>query len=368
MEAMHPESPYEVRSLGLAPLDAAGRAAIAALPPLISVDSHVMEPDHVWRSLPPRLHEKLYATLAIMGFQPPPVKGASDPHERLLDQKRDGIQAEIIFPNNGMALFGIDDVETQEVAFRVYNDFLADFCRVAPERFYGVPCVSVYDIDGAIAEMHRGLGMGLTGVLVWQVPDPRLPFTSDHYERLWAAAAEAGAPVHLHILTGHNYFRNQEKRVGMEKVRGSVNQKTHDTITTLFDLIFSGAFERHPKLRVVLAESECGWLPFILQQWDYYFERFRAKEPFHIKRRPSEIFSEHVYCTWLEDYSGTRQFTWWGQDNLMWSNDYPHPNMTFPHSRENVVHHIGNLEPQIQLKLLRDNAIKLYGFKNLALN
>ncbi len=243
---------------------------------------------------------------------------------------------------------------------RPYNDYIADFCKVAPKNFFGVPCISVYDIDAGIKELHRGLDLGLVGAMVWQVPDPKLPFTSPHYDRFWAAAAEAGAPVHMHILTGHSYARTQGKLRGNEKIRGAVNMKQNDTVNALFDVIFSGVFDRHPKLKVVLAESECGWLPFVLQQWDYYFERFRKTESLGIARKPSDIFNEHVFCTWLEDYSGTRQFTWWGQDNLMWSNDYPHPNMTFPYSRENVLHHIGNLPKDVQNKLIRDNAIRLY--------
>ena len=362
---MHPEvDTLEVRSLaGVANLDAAARAALEALPPLISADSHVMEPDAVWQGLPPRLLEIFREATKNVNFGGGLPAGSSDPRARLADQRTDGVQAEVLFPNDGMAVFGIEDVETQQAAFKLYNDFIADFCRTAPKHLFGVPCLSVYDIDAAIKELHRGLDMGLIGAMVWQVPDPKLPFTSDHYEPLWAAAAEAGAPVHLHILTGHSYARTQGKLVGAEKIRGAVNKKQNDTINSLFDLIFSGVFDRHPKLRVVLAESECGWLPFVLQQWDYYFERFSKKEKMPIDRKPSQVFEEQVFCTWLEDYSGTRQFTWWGQDNLMWSNDYPHPNMTYPHSRENVVHHIGKLPKDVQLKLICDNAIRLYGFK-----
>lgn len=364
MNTMHAEvDSSETRSLsGVQELDARGRAAVAALPPLISTDSHVMEPDSVWDALPPDYRATVKEYLAKVGFKrtglPP---GSYDPQQRLVDQQKDGIQAEILFPNDGMAFFGLENIPAQQAAFSVYNDWIADYCNTAPKNFIGVPCIAVYDMDAAVKELHRGLGMGLVGAMVWQVPDPALPFTSAHYDPLWAAAAEAGAPVHMHILTGHSYARTQGSRKGNEKIRGAVNLKQTDTVNALFDVIFSGVFDRHPKLRVVLAESECGWLPFVLQQWDYYFERFRKKEDMGIDRKPSDIFNEHVFCTWLEDYSGTRQFTWWGQDNLMWSNDYPHPNMTFPYSRENVVHHIGDLPQDVQYKLVRGNAIRLYG-------
>ena len=132
------------RSLGDIPqLDA---AALAAMPKMISTDSHVVEPDDLWRrELPERLSKNI-PTVKI-GL---PLPGASDPRVRVEDQERDGLEAEVLFPNNGMALFGLDDVETQVAAMRIYNDWLADYCKAAPKNFFGIPCVSVYDIDGAI--------------------------------------------------------------------------------------------------------------------------------------------------------------------------------------------------------------------------
>jgi uncharacterized protein len=362
MNMMHPEEVVPgVRNFdALERLSAAERAAAEALPPMISTDSHLMEPESVWERLPSPQREQVQQLIAKAGFfnRAMPA-GAGEPHARITVQEQDGVAAEILFPNNGMAIFGMER-EVQEVAFPIYNDWLAEFCSVAPKRFFGVPCVSVYNIDGAVDELHRSLNNGLTGVMVWQVPDPALPFTTRHYDPLWKAAADAEAPVHMHILTGHSYARSHQSTVGYEKIRGSVNHKQNDTINALFDMLFSGVFTRFPKLRLVLAESECGWLPFILQQWDYYYHRFKNKDELPIDRKPSEIFFDHVYCTWLEDYSGTRQFTWWGQDNLMWSNDFPHSNTTFPHSRNNVIRHIGNLAHDVQMKLIRDNAIQLY--------
>jgi predicted TIM-barrel fold metal-dependent hydrolase len=350
----------ESRSLsGLKKLDP---EIAASMPKMISSDSHVAEPADLWDQLPAHLRAGL-PKLKFGGDTPP---GGSDPKLRLLDQIADGVEGEILFPNYGLVLFGLDDIELQRESFRIYNDWIADFCKVAPQHLFGVPCLSVYDIDAAIKEMQRGHSMGLVGAMIWQVPDPKLPFTSRHYENLWAAAAEAGAPINCHILTGHSYakdFARFANSPGVDRIRDSVNLKQYDTSNTLYDFIFSGAFERHPKLRLVLAESEIGWVPFLLQQWDYYFERFRKKDELPITRRPSELFEEHVFCTFLEDFVGTRAFPFWGERNCMWSNDYPHFNMTFPYSRENVEKHLTGLSKAQRLQLTRDNVIKLYNLK-----
>ena len=332
-------------------------AQAAALPKMISIDSHVMEPDELWHELTPRLRDQL----PKVPFRNSPP-GATDPHLRLRDLDTDGVEAEILFPNYGMALFGIDDIETQQESFKLYNDWISNFCKTDSKRLYGVPCVSVYDIKGGIKEMQRGHDMGLKGAMLWQVPDPRLPFTSEHYEPLWAACAEANQPVICHILTGHSYTKTGQKG-GVQGIKDAVNTKTNDSANTLFDFIFSGAFDRHPKLRLLLAESEIGWLPFLLQQWDYYFERFRGSRPLPISRRPSEIFEEHVFGTFLEDYVGTRAFPYWGVKNCMWSNDYPHFNMTFPHSRHVVERHLKGLSEEKRRQLTRDNAIQLFDLK-----
>ncbi len=332
-------------------------AQTAAMPKMISTDAHVMEPEELWTDLPKRLQD----LLPRVPFRNSPP-GATDPHLRLRDQDTDGVAAEILFPNYGMALFGIDDIETQQESFKLYNDWVHNFCQADNKRLYAAPLVSVYDIKAGIKEMQRGHLNGLKGAMIWQVPDPNLPFTSEHYEPLWAACAEAKEPVICHILTGHSYVKTGQKK-GLQGLKDATNTKTNDSANTLFDFIFSGAFDRHPDLKLLLAESEIGWLPFLLQQWDYYFERFRKTHNLAITRKPSEIFEEHVYGTFLEDYVGTRFFPWWGEKNCMWSNDYPHFNMTFPHSRQVVEHHLKGLSEEKRQKLTRDNAIELFNLK-----
>jgi predicted TIM-barrel fold metal-dependent hydrolase len=326
---------------------------------MISADSHAVEPSGLWKDLPKEFRDMVPAERPNNNRP----AGASNPIARLEDQARDGLMAEVLFPNLGLELFGVGDAAFQTAAFRIYNDWLADFCKAAPKNHIGITALQAYDIDAAIKEMHRGHDMGLTGMMIWQVPDPKLPFMSSHYDKLWAAVAELNEPIHFHILTGHSYAKNRDESRGYERIRGAVNTKTADTVNTLFEMIFSGAFDKHRNLKMVLVESEVGWIPFVLQQWDYYYKRFGKTMQMPISRLPSEIFNEHVYATIIDDYAGSRALSWWGQNNTMWSSDYPHPNMTYPHSVETVEKHFGGLAPDVRKKLVRDNAIKLYGLK-----
>ncbi|MFM1813966.1 MAG: hypothetical protein RLZ98_661 [Pseudomonadota bacterium] len=338
------------------------KAAAAKVPQfIISADGHMDEPDELFTSLPADVREKVKRPSIMTGERP---KGGRDPNIRLKDMDLDGLAAEVLYPTNILPVFSHEKRE-QEVAFRAYNDWVADFCKAAPKRLFAVPCLATYDIDFAIKEMHRCHDMGMLGGLVWQVPHPDLPLTSDHYEKLWAAAAELGMPLHFHILTGFNYFR--APRAGMEKVRGSVNIKTSDIFTTLFDIIWSGVFERHPKLKAVIVEGEIGWAPFVLQQWDYYYKRNtkpgHPNQDFLIKRLPSEIFNEHVYLTFMDDVVGSHMLKIWGHNNCMWSSDYPHGNMTWPNSRAFIARQMGDLAPEKQKRVLSQNCIDLYKLK-----
>ena len=343
-------------------IDAASVPANAEIPSLIvSADSHVDEPTSLWNQLPANLRTKLPKPHTL-NARPP---GGGDPKARLVDMDKDGLAAEVLYPTAALVFYGAER-DVQEAAFRLYNDWVADYCKTSPRRLFGIAALSVYDIDGAIREMQRAHDMGLMGGLIWQVPDPAIPFTSPHYEKFWAAAAEIGAPINLHILTGHNYSRERSVK-GIEHVRGSVNHKTADVINTVYDFVWSGIFERHPKLKIVIVEAEIGWLPFVLQQWDYYYRRFTTAGPQHqdfpISRLPSEIFRDHVHCTFMDDVVGAFLLHKWLDRNCMWSSDYPHGNTTWPNSRAFIARQMGDLPADKQKRLLSQNVIDLYGLR-----
>lgn len=337
------------------------KAAAEKLPDLIiSADGHVDEPLELWDGLPQHVRDQMPKRVAFNPETRP--QGGTDPKLRIEHMALDGLAAEVIYPTAALRLFALSQ-EVQEHAFPVYNDWLADYCKTAPNRLFGVPCLCVYDIDHAVKELQRCADMGLKGGLIWEVPDPKLPLSSPHYDPLWAAASELDTPINLHILTGHSYVTSSLK--GYERVRGAVNIKTADAINTIFDLVWTGVFERFPRLKVEMVESEIGFMPFILQQWDYYYHRFTKKgstapQDFPISRRPSEIFNSNFYATFMDDYVGSQLLKFWGEKNIMWSSDYPHQNMTWPNSRAFVARQIGDLPRARQERVLSRNVIELY--------
>jgi predicted TIM-barrel fold metal-dependent hydrolase len=329
---------------------------------LVSGDSHVTEAPDFWaKHLPSQLRDQA----PVFGGRPNDAKakdgrpGGSDPHARLEEMQVDGVSAEVLYPTYALRLFGLDDARLQEACFRLYNDWLIDYCRVNNDRLVGIPCIAIYDVGHAVKELERCRKAGLQGALIWQAPHPDVPFHSEHYERFWAAAQDLDAPVSLHILTGHNYSKTLDT-LTLESYRGSVNLKTAEAADALFEFIFYGILERYPRLRLVVVENEIGWLPFMLQQWDYYYHRFVKVNPPPITMPPSAYFDRQIFATFFNDAVGTRLLSDWGQDNCLWSNDYPHANSTWPHSREVIARHLGHLPADARAKLVRGNCLKLY--------
>jgi predicted TIM-barrel fold metal-dependent hydrolase len=329
---------------------------------LVSGDSHVTEAPDFWvNNLPSQFKDQAPA----FGGRPNDAKakdgrpGGSDPHARLEEMQVDGVSAEVLYPTYALRLFGLDDARLQEACFRLYNDWLIEYCQVNVNRLVGVPCIAIYDVDHAVKELERCRKAGLQGALIWQAPHPDLPFHSDHYDRFWDAAQALDAPISLHILTGHNYSKTLDTRT-IESYRGSVNLKTADAADGLFEFIFYGVLERFPGLKLVVVENEIGWLPFMLQQWDYYYHRFVKVNPPPITMQPSAYFDRQIYASFFNDAVGTQLLAHWGQDNCMWSNDYPHANSTWPHSRDVIARHLGHLPADVRAKLVRGNCLKLY--------
>ncbi len=333
---------------------------------LISADSHVIEPHDLWMArIPAKFKDK------APRFPPQKVgaafqahAGGSDPKARVKEMAVDGVSGEILYPSLAMEQFGLTDAALQESCFRVYNDWLIEYCGYSLERLYGIAMIATFDIGHAIAEMRRCKDAGMRGVLVWQVPPGKYAFSTMHYDRLWAAAQEMRMPVSLHILTGEPYapgWMPNRQWTATEGMRHSVNKKLFFVTNTLSDLISSGTMDRFPDLKFVLVENEVSWMPFVISQWDKYSARRNYAEP--MKLLPSEYFQRQIYATFFNDPPTRSLFGDWGADNCMWSNDFPHPNSTWPDSRQIIARDLGRLPEAVRAKLVRENVCKLYGLK-----
>jgi predicted TIM-barrel fold metal-dependent hydrolase len=128
-----------------------------------------------------------------------------------------------------------------------------------------------------------------------------------------------------------------------------------------------GVLERHPTLKFVLAESGTGWVPFVVQEMDYRFNKVLesrgSREGFALKETPSDVFRRQVWATYQQDRVGLDLVDYFGEGHMMWASDYPHPDSTWPNSQPIVERETTHLDAATKKKILHDNAAALYGLE-----
>jgi predicted TIM-barrel fold metal-dependent hydrolase len=253
------------------------------------------------------------------------------------------------------------DAELQEAAFNAYNEWLVEMCGEAPDRLVGLALISMYNVDHAVKELQRWTKRGLRGAMIANVPPEGTEYSDALYDSFWAAAEEIGAPISIHTLTSN---RKTSYRFSRE-LRGAARypENPMEVMLTLGEILTSPLLDRHPRVRLVLAEADTGWLPWLLARVDRGHERYARQNNIHTKLKPSEYFHRNVSAAFIMDRVGVFTRDFMGVDNLMWSSDYPHTDSTWPRSRESIEHDFAGVSEADRIKMTCTNAAKLYGFK-----
>lgn len=286
------------------------------------------------------------------------IRRLTEPALRLGDQDRDGVQAEVLYGVLGSS-GRLNDGEAAIEMLRIYNDWLHSFCQQAPDRLIGLANVPSHDMEAAVTEIKRAAARGVRGVDVANRPD-MIPLYDDFYEPLWRAAEETGLPVHFHTIGGRSPdFAKMTPKIARRAFATHITSFQMHMSYMLMQLLYSGALERYPNLKVVIGEAGLGWIPYVLQHIDMEWEdQFKDLE---LKMKPSDYWRRQCFATYQTDPIGIKLLDELGEDNVMWGNDYPHPDGIWPDSREFIDRELGHLPVQVRRKITRDNAARLYG-------
>lgn len=315
-----------------------------------------------------------YGLMAAAGRDPAELKNAAkrfeeihpggwDPKARLADQARDGIVGEIIFPTVAMLLANHPEPDYKRACFDAYNRWIQQFQEAAPDRLYCLPCTAVVSVDDTIAELRRFKDLGFKGVVFPGVPGTDFDYDDPRFDRLWSAVEELEFPVNFHV------FANGKDSEGLRAggvTRGPAMNRFNATIRANQDLIgmfiLSGIFERHPKLKIVGVEGDAGWAPHFSYRMDHAFEKHRywLKPGPDLKRRPGEYFDENVYLTFQDDWIAFKVADLMNPRRLLWANDFPHSDATWPDSQALLARHTAHLTEEVRRWILRDNVAELY--------
>ena len=362
--------------------------------PIISSDSHITEPpgtyidriDKKYRDTAPRLvrDEKKGDLFVIDGLKHPvPMglvaaagkkaeeltafgvkfedlhRGGWDPDARLADQDRDGVAAEVIYPTVGMLLCNHRDYDYKKACFDAYNEWIAEYCAAHPDRLIGTGQTAMRSVDEGIADVRKMKDLGLRGVMM-----PGNPQVADYddpiYDPFWQATLDMQMPLSFHILTSRSDVVGAAPRG--PKINGflSIIRGNQDIMGTF---IFGGVFERNPALKIVCVEADAGWVPHYMYRMDHAYDRHRywLKPGQTLSKKPSEYFSEHIYTTFQDDWVAFRMKDLCNPRRLMWANDFPHSDSTWPWSQELLAKHTAHLTQEEKDWILHDNVAELYG-------
>jgi predicted TIM-barrel fold metal-dependent hydrolase len=176
------------------------------------------------------------------------------------------------------------------------------------------------------------------------------------WDPLWAAAQAHNLPLSLHILTGR-----KGSGIGASVMK-SYPSLPHSIERSLSDLIFGGVLERFPKLQLVSAENDIGWIGHYLQRMDHAYEKYQYLEKTTvIPEPPSFYFKRQVHATFQDDRIGVLTREYAGVDNLMWASDFPHSDSTWPRSKEVIARDFAGVPDNETQKIIADNCAALYG-------
>jgi predicted TIM-barrel fold metal-dependent hydrolase len=392
---------------------------LAKIPPLIDVDAHVVEPPDLWSSRLPKRYQdsgprivhapagevrlvdgryvetpslegpevawwfyedtknQIKRYIAAAGVPAGEVTaegityadmrpGCWIPAERLADMDLNGVQAQMCFPNYprfcGQIFLWGKDRELARLGVEAYNDWMVEeWCGSSGGRLIPLCVVPLWDVDLAIAEVRRNAARGVRAVAFSELP-AYLGLESLHtryWDPFFAVCQETGTVLSMHIGSGTKTPQTSADApgaVGATIIFGN-------SIASMTDFMFSGVLHRFPNLKLLYAEAQIGWIPYLLERADDVWETHRgwSHGQDNCPEPPSTYYRRQITSCFFKDTVGVELLDKVGLDNVTFETDYPHQDGTWPHSKEAAAIQFGHLDQASINKIARENAIRLLG-------
>jgi predicted TIM-barrel fold metal-dependent hydrolase len=292
---------------------------------------------------------------------------------RLIDMDRDGADASIMYgPTDPMEF---TDAELRRSCYEAYNDWLDEFCAAAPNRLIGVPQLSLEDPDDARRELERLAKRNRVRHVNILASRANPAVYDNAWEPFWKLAEELGIPVgfHLAVLVKRTRVDDHDRSASNPAIaiasRFAKEPPGIQLLEPITGLIFAGVFDRHPQLKIVMAEAGLAWIPSMIQGLDLWYQRTRDGRRLASdsavtlpKLLPSEYFHRQIWISFVDDPLGVRMVgNVLNADKVMFGSDYPHPASTWPYSHQVIADQMHQISSDIVEKITRDNARVLFG-------
>ena len=284
-----------------------------------------------------------------------------DPHVRAKDMDLEGIEVAFFYPSLWLIYGDLDDPKLAAASCRAYNNWIADFCKSYPNRFFGVAPLPLQDVDEAVKEMRRVVkDLGMRAVFVRPNPFKGRRLCDPAYDVFWREAQELNVPVAI-----HGSFGTKMPTLGQERYKDPFffHMVCHpwEMQGACLDVVCGSVLSKFPKLKVAFLEAGLGWIGHWLDRMDGHFDKMGHYVPW-LKRKPSDMFREQCFISMDPDEHSIGVVASMGLENcVIWGSDYPHFDCTFPGVVEEVQEACASLPAQARQKIIGENTRRLYG-------
>jgi predicted TIM-barrel fold metal-dependent hydrolase len=291
--------------------------------------------------------------------------GHFEPNAKLAAMDRDGVLAEVIFPEGSPMDFCSPKYmgDDWKEGVSSYNRAMIDFASVSPKRLLSAYQLPLYDIEFAVSLVYKVAKEGARCVQVPTFPS-ELGLPDVHHPRyypLWEALSETGLTILNHLELKASiwdvFTRDPTPQKGIMTVQPSISMSE-----SIAFWILTGTLDRFPKLKVLMVEPALGWLPWYMKTLD---NRMNLHYKFPgLNRLPSEVFIQQMGATFMDEPAGLKAaYDAFGPNCLFWSTDFPHPATCWPNSQRQVKRQFAEagIPEADRRKIVYENARNMFG-------
>ncbi|MGO9061093.1 MAG: amidohydrolase family protein [Candidatus Binataceae bacterium] len=288
---------------------------------------------------------------------------------QLTAMDQEGIDVAILYPTRGLYVLGLDSQETIGAAgldpvfaaaiARAYNDWLYNFCAPDRKRLVAAAMIAPHNISAAVAEARRAVTqLGFRAIFMLPGLVNKRPWHHRSYDPLWAECERLGVPVAFHG-GGPDHLTDYGLELTDMMMMWHTFSHSLGPMAAAVSLTAGGVLERFPQLRLGFLEANCTWAPWLFSRLDDEYEEYIGRFEIQLQAKPSEYFRRNCFVSVEADEKPVRLYVdWFGDDNVVFSTDYPHPDSKFPHAVEKFLSL--PLSETSKRKFLWDNCAKLY--------
>jgi len=279
----------------------------------------------------------------------------------------EGIDVAVLFRTAASMLVSVDSLEPAYALAlcRAYNDWVADYCHQDPQRLKLTGIVPQHDPELAMIEARRAVQeLGAVGIVLLPMPVAGKHVHDPEFDALWAELQRLDVPACFHGTSGAastDYVGSRLMGHPGYRTLSHASVFPLELMMALGSMILGGVLERFPRLKVAFLEGNCSWLPWWLYRLDDQWRKFGAGEAVALSEKPSTYFLRQCYVSIdADEHLAADMVKRLGDDNIVFSTDYPHPDSAFPHAVEELLA-LEEIAPQSKRKILWDNCARLYG-------